>query len=157
MHAARSQSNPHARRRQLLWTSDCGRTAGGLAASNLLAMEETRTMRLFVCSQNASAIGLRRKIGPLMLALTLSGFAWADAREDGCRHSNNRAAGCSSIRERSFVPVSERRTVPDRAIVPGRTPVRVPEPGAVGELVLGLAGVGLGFVALRQRKSIQLK
>ena len=70
---------------------------------------------------------MRKFLGLLVLALSLSAVAWAQASDNGCSHSNDKAKGCV---------------------------VSVAEPSAIPELVLCLAG--LGFVALlRQRKTIQ--
>lgn len=108
-------------------------------------------MRLLLCPPNASAIRvLGRKLGFVVLALSLTAAAWAGrARENGCRHSNDRAAGCAST--------PERRNVREGTAVRERTAVSVPEPGAIAELVLGMAGAGLGFVALRRRKTFKLE
>ena len=66
--------------------------------------------------------------GLLALGLSLSGVALGDASPQGCLSSDGRAKGC------------------------GGAVVSMPEPNAIPELVLCVAG--LGFVALRQRKSL---
>jgi hypothetical protein len=111
-------------------------------------------MSVFLCPLNASAIRvLGRTLWFVSLALNLSSAAWAAGSENGCRDSNDRAAGCGSNRIRKLRPPPSRYDTS----MPERRAVAVPEPSAMGELVLGIAGVGLGFVALRRRKGIPLK
>jgi hypothetical protein len=76
---------------------------------------------------------MKKFFGVLVLGLCLSGFALADASDQGCLSSGGRAAGCGGFD-------SGRK---------GR--VSMPEPSAIPELLLCVAG--LGFVALRLRKT----
>lgn len=76
---------------------------------------------------------LTLSVGALAVALLLSNApAFAKANENGCRHSNNRAAGCSDKDKNS---------------------VKVPEPGNLSLLVAGIVLVG-GAAVLFGRKRV---
>jgi len=86
---------------------------------------------------------MRTVLGVIAVALLVTGLSvaptYGDASQNGCEHSKNRAAGCSDNGEKKYN--RERKDA-----------VTAPEPGSLGLLAAGIAGVAcLGYAISRKR------